>query len=268
MGDQTEIEWADSTLNFAWGCTKVSAGCDKCYMFRLSKVFGKPTTFNPRKIANVMRDVRKLPDKAVVFVNSMTDTFHEDASDETILEWFKIMSDCPEHTWIVLTKRINRAYNFYKKYGPMPSNIWLGTSIENRISLHRLRKLKRINVGIRFVSFEPLLEDIGEIDLDGISWVIVGGESDFSSPRLFDPKWALNLLGASRRAGASFFYKQSGGKRKINGCWGTNLLGGRKYLEMPVPLVTKESTTLERPIDKLDFSDGKIKQTDLLMEWK
>jgi len=260
MGDQTAIEWADSTINFAWGCTKVSSGCDKCYMFRLSKVFGRDSSFNPRKMGNIMRDVRKLPDKAVVFVNSMSDTFHENASDELILEWFKIMSDRPEHQWIVLTKRINRAYNFYKKHGPFPNNIWLGTSIENRTSLHRLRKLKRIDVGIRFVSFEPLLEDIGEIDLDGIAWAIVGGESDFSAPRFFDPKWALNVLKACRRSGTSFFYKQSGGKKKIDGCWGTNILGGKKYLEMPLALATKESTVKV-------YNEISSKRTDLLQDW-
>ena len=96
MGDSTAIEWADSTLNFAWGCTKVSAGCDKCYMFRLSKVFGKPTAFTPRKVGNYMRDVRKLPEGGIVFVNSMTDSFHEDASDETVLSWFKVMAERPD----------------------------------------------------------------------------------------------------------------------------------------------------------------------------
>jgi len=242
VGTKTAIEWADTTINTAWGCTKVSKGCEKCYMFRLSKIFGRdPEDPKPRKFENIIKDLDKLGQKGrVIFLNSMTDTYHEQFSDYLIEQWFKIIEGYP-HEFIILTKRINRAYNFHKKI-PVPGNCWIGTSIENKSALHRMEKLKKIDCKIRFVSFEPLLEDLGKVDLVGINWAIVGGESDFQNPRPFDPNWAINIRNQCRDYGTSFFYKQSGGTKKINNCWGTNVLDGKKYLEMPILLATKEST--------------------------
>lgn len=241
MGEKTAIEWADRTLNTAWGCTKVSAGCENCYMFRLSKIFGRnPEDPKPRKEANIKKDLKKYKDEpSVIFFNSMSDTYHESFSDELIKSWFDIIKDEP-HEFIILTKRVNRAYNFHKSFS-VPQNCWIGTSIENGSSLHRLDKLKMIDAKIRFVSFEPLLGDIQNVNLEGIHWAIVGGESDFANPRPFKEQWGLHILEACRKYGTAFFYKQSGGKRKINGCWGTNTLNGKKYLEMPIKLTTKES---------------------------
>lgn len=249
MGEKTAIEWADATVNFAWGCTKVSAGCDKCYMFRLSKRFGKSPEFAPRKLDYVLRDIRKLPKDAIVFTNSMTDTFHPDLDWDTIKSWMDIMKDENTHQWIVLTKRINRAQE-YSITHPIPKNVWIGTSIEDKKSLHRLATLKTIDARIKFISFEPLLEDIGDVDLTGIDWAIVGGESDFSDPREFQEDWARNIREICTRDGVAFFYKQSGGKRKQqigeHSVWGTNILDGKKYLEMPEKhnLATKQSTLL------------------------
>ena len=245
MGKKTSIEWADTTINTAWGCTKVSSGCDNCYMFRLSVIFGRdPENPQPRKMQNIIKDLMKLGQKGrVIFWNSMTDTYHENFSDDLIISWFELIKKYPQHEYIILTKRINRAFNFHKKY-PLPNNCWIGASVENRSSLHRIKKLKLIQAKIRFVSFEPLLENIFEVDLKGIHWVIVGGESDFKNPRPFDEIWASTILAQCRRDQVAFFYKQSGGKKKINGCWGSNLLNGKKYLEMPIALSTKESTVL------------------------
>ena len=245
MGEKTAIEWADTTVNTAWGCTKVSAGCKNCYMFRLSKIFGRdPEVANPRKMMNIVKDLNKLGQKGrVIFLNSMSDTYHESFSNELIKSWFDLLKKYPQFEFIILTKRINRAFNFHKNY-KVPDNCWIGTSIENKTSLHRLEKLKKIDTKIRFVSFEPLLEDLYEIDLSGIQWVIVGGESDFKNPRPFKEQWALTLLANCRRDNVPFFYKQSGGTKKINGCWGSNKLKGKTYLEMPIALTTKESTIL------------------------
>lgn len=245
MGEKTAIEWADTTINTAWGCTKVSPGCKNCYMFRLSKIFGRNAEIaQPRKMENIAKDLRKLGERGrVIFLNSMTDTYHESFSFELIESWFNLIKQYPQHEFIILTKRINRAFNFHKTF-PVPENCWIGTSIENRSCLHRLEKLKKIDTKIRFVSFEPLLEDLYEIDLKGIQWVIVGGESDFANPRPFKEQWALTVLANCRRDNVAFFYKQSGGKKKIKGCWGTNTLNGKTYLEMPIALKTKESTVL------------------------
>ena len=251
MAEKTAIEWADATLNFAWGCDKVSEGCEKCYMFRLSNRFGKSTDFAPRKIDYVIRDIKKLPKDAIVFTNSMTDTFHKELEYHTIFTWMKMMENEPSHQWIVLTKRINRALEYSQKFS-VPGNVWIGTSIENKKNLHRLNTLKKIDAQIKFISFEPLLEDIGDVDLTGIDWCIVGGESDFSAPRPFEEDWARNLREICKRDGVAFFYKQSGGKRKQqigeHSVWGTNILDGQKYLEMPEKhnLRTKESTLLKQ----------------------
>ena len=242
MAEKTAIEWADSTLNTAWGCTKVSTGCDNCYMFRLSKMYGRTADkFQPRKMDNIRRDIRKLGSHKVVFLNSMTDTFHEDAPDDMIRSILDLLEKT-DHTYIMLTKRIARARRFFEQVRPVPLNFWIGTSIEGRHAFHRLGPLKKIKCPVKFVSLEPLLESVDGIDLSGIQWCIVGGESDFKSPRPFDDHWASEVLAECRRTGTKFFYKQSGGKRKHGGIWGTNELHGKTYLEMPELLHTKQST--------------------------
>jgi len=263
MGEKTAIEWADATVNFAWGCTKVSDGCDKCYMFRLSKVFGKSTIFKMRNFAKVDAEIRRLPDHAVIFINSMTDTFHEDATDRDVETMFTTMAKYSTMTFIVLTKRIGRAYNYFKK-ATCPLNVWLGTSIEDKAHLFRMETLKKIDCETRFVSFEPLLEGLGEVNLTGIHWAIVGGESDFSSPRPFNTEWAESILANCRKYNTAFFYKQSGGRKKIAGCWGSNLLSGRTYLEMPKKLLTKPSE--ERFKDIAVEHTQQLIQKDLLLD--
>lgn len=244
MGETTGIEWADFTLNTAWGCTKVSPGCEKCYMFRLSYIFRRDPSFNPRPFENIVRDLNKIKKPSICFLNSMTDTFHEDAETELIEEWFKILQEYNQHTYIVLTKRINKAFNYFKTH-KVPDNVWLGTSIENKAALHRLEKLKKIDARVRFVSFEPLLEDMGPMNLEGIQWVIVGGESDNKDPRPFKEDWGLNILNQCRKHKIPFFFKQTGGKKKNErGVWGTDLMFDKRYLEMPKLLSSKESKIL------------------------
>ena len=215
-------------------------------MFRLSYRFGRDPE-NPQafKIKNIEARIRRLGKKSrVIFLNSMTDTYHENFSNELLVSWFELIKKYHQHIFIILTKRINRAFNFHKNYY-LPGNCWIGTSIENRNCLHRLEKLKKIEANIRFVSFEPLLENLYEIDLNGIQWVIVGGESDFKNPRPFHIDWAINIRNQCKALGIPFFYKQFGGRKKIDGCWGTNEIYGKKYLEMPILLKTKESRILQ-----------------------
>ena len=150
-----------------------------------------------------------------------------------------------------LSKRINRAYNYFKTH-ECPDQCWIGTSVEDARQIHRIEKLKKIKTKIRFVSFEPLLADIPSIDLSGLQWVIVGGESDQSAPREFKEEWAIHIRDACKKDKIPFFYKQFGGKRKKyeenldgtfkkNKVWGSNILDGKKYLETPIALSTKES---------------------------
>jgi len=243
MGEKTGIEWADFTINTAWGCTKVSAGCENCYMFRLSLAFGrKADEATPRKIENIKKDLKKIKTPSIGFLNSMTDTFHEDFSFELIDEWFKIFEGS-EHLFILLTKRVNRMKKYFETR-EVPKNFWLGTSIENRGALHRLNTLKKIKCDTLFVSFEPLLEDLGDIDLKGLQWVIVGGESGAKNKiRPFEESWGVKLLNQSREAGIPYFFKQTGGTSKNErGAWGSDILDGERYLEMPVKLTTKESS--------------------------
>ena len=242
MGNTTSIEWADATLNTAWGCTKVSKGCDKCYMFRLSHVFGKSTDPAPRKPKALQQAIRKLGDPKIVFLNSMSDTFHESFPDEMIEGWFDELARTP-HVYICLTKRPSRMMRFERSHR-IPDNFWVGTSIEGKSAYHRLQPLRKMAHPTKFVSLEPLLESVKDIDLTGIHWVIVGGESDFMAPRKFEEQWAREIRDRCAAEKIPFFYKQSGGRKKVNDIWGTNILDGRTHLEMPEALKTKESTVI------------------------
>lgn len=199
-----------------------------------------PNVINKVSLVNIEKKLKSWS-PSIIFTNSMSDTFHESLTIQQITEMFDSMKKYSKHQFIILTKRINKAYNFFKNYG-CPDNCWIGTSIENRSAMHRLEKLKQIDCKIRFVSFEPLLENLYQVDLTGIHWAIVGGESDFKDPRPFNEDWAINIRNQCRAYGTAFFYKQFGGSKKIDGCWGTNKIDGKKYLEMPILLATKEST--------------------------
>lgn len=231
MGNKTGIEWADASLNLAWGCTEVSKGCEKCYAKRISKY--EPFYFHLMNFEKKQIELAKLKTPKIIFTNSMSDTFHEKVDDETLDKWFKLFVDNSQHVFIILTKRINKAYNYFKTR-QVPDNCWIGTSIEDKYNLHRIKKLKLIDAKTRFISFEPLLGDIGKIDLSGISWTIVGGESDYKNPRRMDPQWAVNIRDQCKEQNVAFFFKQMGGSSKdVEGHWGGNKLNGETYLEYP-----------------------------------
>lgn len=244
MGNKTSIEWSDSTLSIFFGCTKVSRECDNCYMYRLEEIFGRdPEDVRERNPKYTHAAIKKLGnEKRIVFLNSMSDTFHEKFSFELIKKWFDILQDTP-HSYISLTKRPSRMLAYSRQY-ELPSNFWIGTSIGTRSAYHRLEPLRKIKHHTKFLSLEPLLESVHDIDLTDIQWVIVGGESDYVDPRPFKDQWAREIREECKKQKIPFFYKQSGGKKKINNIWGTNILDGKKYLEMPEALATKESIVL------------------------
>jgi protein gp37 len=232
MGKDTTIAWTQASLNFGWGCRKVDSACQNCYMFRLSKGWGiNPEQVRTFDIAKREKELNKWPpEKRLIFVNDMTDTFGEFYSFELIEEWHKFFERHPEREFQLLTKRIGRAMVFYRSR-PVPRNVWVGCTIGEKKRLRRLEQLRQIEAKVRFVSVEPLIEDLGDFDLKGIQWAIVGGESDRRKPRTMKPEWAERIRDICKRDGVAFFFKQMGGKGGDNA--GGDLLGGNRYLEYP-----------------------------------
>lgn len=211
------ISWTTKTWNPTHGCSAISEGCRHCYAERLS--LNKGFTSLPWTAANAPTNVTlkrhklaeptRLKDPSRIFVDSMSDLFHEQIPDDYLREVFGIMSACPQHTFQILTKRPARAAAWP---GPWPPNVWMGTSIENAHCLSRLSVLRDCPAAVRFVSFEPLLQDVGTLDLTGYSWAIVGGES---GPK-FRPMphyLARDIRDVCLDRGVAFFFKQSAAYR-------------------------------------------------------
>lgn len=243
MSTQTSIEWTEQTWNPAVGCSKISPGCAHCYaevMARRLKAMGVKgyengfdLTLLPERLQEPLQ--RKRP--TVYFVNSMSDLFHEEIPDTFIRQVFEIIRQSPQHTFQILTKRAQRMAEFFQSFGEAPRNSWLGVTVENRAQgLPRLDWLRQVPARIRFVSAEPLLEDLGMVNLDGIHWVIVGGESG-PKARPMQSEWALNVMRQCKEQQVAFFFKQWGGwgadgrkrPKKKNG----RLLNGRTWDEVP-----------------------------------
>jgi protein gp37 len=231
----TAIEWADNTINFFVGCTKVSSGCTNCYMFRLEKRWGRdPNVVRKTNWATIVSNLKKW-NPSIIFVNSMSDTFHENIHTEEIIDMFKIMEQNPQHQFLILTKRIDRAAVFFHTR-KVPENVWMGTSVENQYMRDRISTLKTIDSKIRFVSFEPLLGPIVLYKEDGlIDWAIIGGESGFQ-PRLPVQDWVENLLRDTKQLGIAVFFKQWGGNKKCecHNAWGCRTINGKTWNEMPI----------------------------------
>lgn len=243
MSVQSKIEWTDATWNPVRGCTKISPGCAHCYaeVFaeRFRGVKGHPYEFGfdlrlvPEKLAEPFR--WKSP--KTIFVNSMSDLFHEDVPDEYIVRVAEVMVRADWHIFQVLTKRaerMKRLLNSRLRFAADQSHIWWGVSVENKqYGLPRINHLKAALAEIRFLSIEPLLEHLGELDLQVIDWVIVGGESG-PGARPMDPDWVRDIRDQCLRAGVPFFFKQWGGTRKKKA---GRELEGRTWDEMPAPLL-------------------------------
>lgn len=239
---RSSIEWTEHTWNPVVGCTKVSAGCKHCYaevMARRLQAMGAPGYENgfkiqlrPEKLDDPLR--RKKP--TVYFVNSMSDLFHPQVPDWFIDQVFATMRAADWHIFQVLTKRPERLATYFGRR-KVPDHIWLGTSVENkRHGVPRIAHLRKVRAHVRFLSVEPLLEDIGHLSLKGIHWVIVGGESGHGA-RPMEPEWARNVREQCIAANVMFFFKQWGAhgpdgvrrSKKANG----RILDGREWSEMP-----------------------------------
>lgn len=238
MSAQTAIEWTDATWNPVSGCTKLSRGCDNCYAERLAERFrgvlnhpfehGFDLTLRRHKLLEPLHWRR--PRR--VFVNSMSDLFHEEIPADFLDRVFETMEQASWHVFQVLTKRsslLRRYVNRRYADGTAPPHIWLGVTVEDRASLSRIRHLVDSAASIRFVSFEPLLEDLGDLDLNGIHWAIAGGESG-PLARPVKPNWVRSIRDQCRANDVAFFFKQWGGATPKAG---GNRLDGRRWLEYP-----------------------------------
>jgi len=232
----SRIEWTDATWNPVTGCTEVSPGCDHCYARTFANrwvgISGHPyergfeVTLRPERLEQPLRWTR--PTR--VFVNSMSDLFHVAVSESFIRDVFDVMARAPQHQFQILTKRADRMERVVTRIG-VSANVWLGGSVETPTYYSRIRHLVRVDAPVRFLSCEPLLAPLDGLPLDGIDWVIVGGESGAGS-RPMEAGWVRSIREQCAVAGKAFFFKQWGGfnKKKAG-----RTLDGRTWDEMPRP---------------------------------
>lgn len=216
MASMSKIEWTEQTWNPVTGCTKVSPGCKHCYAETLSKrlhAMGTPGYEKKFSEINLLPERltqpldRKKP--TMYFVNSMSDLFHEEIPFKYIDKVFEVIVQTPHHTYQILTKRSERMRDYFKTRN-VPKNAWLGVSVEDKkYGLPRIPHLQEIDADTRFLSIEPLLENLGRIRLRGIHWVIVGGESG-AKARPMNEQWVLSIRNQCGKAGVDFFFKQWG----------------------------------------------------------
>lgn len=242
MTTTSKIEWTEQTWNPIVGCTKISAGCKHCYAETMAKrlqAMGTPgyeNGFALRLLPERLADPTKRQKPTVYFVNSMSDLFHEKVPESYIEQVFDVIAKTPQHHYQILTKRAARLARYFRDR-TVPPNVWLGVSVENRRhGVPRIDYLRTVPARIRFLSVEPLLEDVGELDLRDIHWVIVGGESG-PKARPMKPEWADAVRRQCAEQDVAFFFKQWGGwgadgKRRAKSKNG-RLLNGRTWDEMP-----------------------------------
>ena len=218
MAQASSIEWTESTWNPVTGCTKISPGCAHCYATRMAKrlqAMGQPRYRNGFRVT-LQPDVVELPLRwrrpRMIFVNSMSDLFHKDVPAEFIARCFAVMERASWHTFQVLTKRPERALQLAPDL-PWPKNVWMGTTVESAGFVHRVKLLTQIPAHVRFLSLEPLLGPIPNLPLEGIHWVIVGGESGPGARRI-EASWVLQIRDRCLSQGVPFFFKQWGGQNK------------------------------------------------------
>lgn len=239
MSASTQIEWTDATWNPVTGCSKVTRGCDFCYAERFSERFrgvtghpfekGFDLTLRPERLKQPLQ--WRHPKR--IFVNSMSDLFHKEIPDDFIDAVFNTMEAAHWHTFQVLTKRSSLMTRYLRKrYGAnelAPPHIWIGVSVEDQKNAVRIKHLQAAKASVKFVSFEPLLGPVGQIDLRGIHWAIVGGESG-PRARPMAEDWAIEIRNLCRAAKVAFFFKQWGGVRPKSG---GRVLGGREWNQYP-----------------------------------
>jgi protein gp37 len=239
MSDKSKIEWTDATWNPVRGCTKISPGCKHCYAETFAERFrgvpGHPYEkgFDFRLVPEKLGEPLRWSDRRVVFVNSMSDLFQDEVEDGYVDAVTRVMELAPWHTYQVLTKRSARLRETLSGrliHAAKLRHIWWGVSVEDRkYGLPRVDDLRATPAAVRFLSIEPLLEDLGELDLSGIHWVIVGGESGPGARRM-ERSWVLSIRDQCAKARVPFFFKQWGGVQKK---YGGRDLDDRTYDEFP-----------------------------------
>ncbi|QUX30577.1 phage Gp37/Gp68 family protein [Nocardiopsis akebiae] len=243
MAERSSIEWTEATWNPTTGCDRVASGCDNCYALTLAKRLkamgaekyqndGDPRTSGPGFDVTIHPRALDIPRKwkspRLVFVNSMSDLFHARVPKDFITQVFAVMAETPQHTYQILTKRSLRLARLADQL-PWPPNVWMGVSVESADVLERVDHLRRVPAAVRFLSCEPLLGPLPELNLSGIDWVIAGGESG-RGHRPMHVDWVRQIRDACQQSSTAFFFKQWGGRTpKANG----RLLDGRTWDEKP-----------------------------------
>lgn len=232
---ESKISWTTVTWNPTFGCSRVSEGCRFCYAETIALKFrhsdmpwtAKNAAHNVQLKPHKLKEPYKLKEPSRIFVNSMSDLFHDEIPDSYLEQVFEVMADLPQHTFQVLTKRPERAMNWR---GPWPDNIWMGTTVEDSRVVDRIEKIKRCGAAVKFISAEPLIGDLNNADFSGIDWVIAGGESGQHlgdaekalkqgidphsvNPRWMLQSWARDIKDACVKQGIAYFYKQDSGRR-------------------------------------------------------
>lgn len=243
MSDRSAIEWTEATWNPTTGCDRTSPGCDNCYALTLAKRLqamgvakyrndGDPRTSGPGFGMTLHPDALDIPRSwrkpRTIFVDSMSDLFHKDVPDDYIRRVFEVIADTPQHQYQLLTKRSQRLARFGQKLA-WPPNLWMGVSVETARYTFRIDHLRTVDAAVRFISAEPLLGPLPNLDLDGIHWMIVGGESG-PGARPMQGDWATDLRDQCGIAQVPFFFKQWGGRTPKSG---GRTLQGQTHNEMP-----------------------------------
>jgi protein gp37 len=268
MAEHSGIEWTDATWNPVRGCTKISPGCKHCYAETFAERFrgvkGHPYEqgFDLRLVPEKLAEPLRWRAPKMIFVNSMSDLFHDEVPDNYIVAVAQVMVAAKWHTYQVLTKRserLRKLLNTKLRFAAEQQHIWWGVSVEDKkYGLPRIEDLRNANAEIRFLSVEPLLEDMGRLVLRGIDWMIVGGESG-AGARPMKKEWVLPLRDQCKRSGVPFFFKQWGGVRKAKA---GRCLEGRTYDEFPKrvrhPMMSSEDcVSAARNIEAL-FHSGDV----------
>lgn len=246
MAQNSRIEWTESTWNPVTGCTKISTGCKNCYAERMAKRLhamrnnnyrnGFRTTMHP----HVLEYPLKWKQSRTIFVNSMSDLFHRNVTTEFILQIFDVMQRASQHRFQVLTKRPERLLSLSQQL-PWPENVWMGVTVETADYTYRIDHLRQTPAAVKFLSIEPLLGPIGNLNLDGINWVIVGGESG-PGARPIERSWVTDIRDQCVGAKIPFFFKQWGGvNKKKNG----RALEGKIYSQMPINIEGENSINVQ-----------------------
>jgi len=228
MASKHKIEWTEQTWNPTAGCSKVSSGCKNCYAEVMAKrlqaigVKGYENGFQFSIVPERLNEPLKRKRATVYFVNSMSDLFHQDMPKDYLDKIFEVIKNTPQHTYQILTKRADKMFAYFKNK-QIPKNVWLGVTVENKKEgLPRIEYLRQLNASVLFLSIEPLLEDLGKIDLSNIDWVIVGGESGHKA-RPMEKEWVVNIKQQCEKNNIAFFFKQWG-------TWGADKVKRNKKL--------------------------------------